>query len=130
MDEVARLKDEVDTVCANPARISPLRPPEAPLMNIAKVERNAQPSTHLLAGALAHLAQHMQSGCPRAAYLAAMLLERIAADPQAEPHLRAHARQLVDILERDPVQAWASEAPAGALVRSSRPGMPGQRGLL
>lgn len=109
MDKVARLKDDVDTVCANPA---------------------SMPSTHLLAGALAHLAQHMETGCPRAAYLAAMLLERIGADPKAEPHLRAHARQLVDILERDPVQAWASEAQAGALARSNRPRLSGQRGLL
>lgn len=130
MDEVARLKDEVDTVCANPARMSPLQPPEAPRMDTFRVERNSQPPTHLLAGALAHLAQHMETACPRAAYLAAMLLEKIAVDPNAEPHLRAHARELVDILERDPVQAGSREAQASARARSNRPESSGQRGLL
>jgi len=31
-----------------------------------------------------------------------MLLERVAADPAADSHLRNHARELVEILERDP----------------------------
>ncbi|MBK6630112.1 MAG: hypothetical protein IPG33_03230 [Betaproteobacteria bacterium] len=57
--------------------------------------------TRLVAGALAHLARHMTTGCPRAAELAALLLARIAEDPDADPHLRAHARELVDIMERD-----------------------------
>ena len=60
------------------------------------------PQARLVAGALAHLARHMTTGCPRAAELAALLLERVAADPDADPHLRAHARELVDILEREP----------------------------
>lgn len=64
-----------------------------------------QPPARMVAGALAHLAQHMETGCPRAAHLAAMLLARIAADAEADAHLRAHARELVDILERDPVRA-------------------------
>ena len=55
----------------------------------------------MVAGALAHLATHMESGCPRAAYLAAMLLEQVANDASADDHLRCHARELVDILERD-----------------------------
>lgn len=55
----------------------------------------------MVAGALAHLARHMTTGCPRAAELAALLLERVAEDADADPHLRAHARELVDILERD-----------------------------
>ncbi|MCA1974449.1 MAG: hypothetical protein LDL44_16545 [Caenispirillum sp.] len=59
------------------------------------------PPARLVAGALAHLARHMTTGCPRAAELAALLLERVAADADADPHLRAHARELVDILERD-----------------------------
>lgn len=130
MDNAARLMDNLEAVCAKPASMLPSRPPEAPRMNIIKVERNAQPPTHLLAGALAHLAQHMETGCPRAAYLAAMLLERIAVDPNAEPYLRAHARELIDILERDPVQAGASKAQAGALARSNGLGMSGQGGLL
>jgi hypothetical protein len=60
-----------------------------------------QPPARMVAGALAHLARHMETGCQRSAYLAAMLLERVAADPEADAHLRAHARELVDILERD-----------------------------
>jgi len=55
----------------------------------------------MVAGALAHLARHMTTGCPRAAEIAALLLARVAEDDEADPHLRAHARELVDILERD-----------------------------
>lgn len=80
--------------------------------------RSAQPPARMVAGALAHLARHMESGCPRAAYLAAMLLEQVVADPQADPHLRQHARQLVEILERDPVHAPASDAAPVSPVRS------------
>ncbi len=61
----------------------------------------AQSPSRMVAGALAHLATHMESGCPRAAYLAAMLLEQVANDASADDHLRRHARELVDILERD-----------------------------
>lgn len=63
--------------------------------------QDEQPPARLVAGALAHLARHMETGCPRAAELAALLLDRVAADPEADGHLRAHARELVDILERD-----------------------------
>lgn len=59
------------------------------------------PPAHLVAGALAHLARHMTTGCQRAAELAALLLTRVAADADADPHLRAHARELVDIIERE-----------------------------
>jgi hypothetical protein len=68
-----------------------------------------QPPARMVAGALAHLAQHMETGCPRAAYLAAMLLERVAADPEADAHLREHARELVDILERGHAREQAAE---------------------
>lgn len=60
-----------------------------------------QPPARMVAGALAHLARHMETGCPRSAYLAAMLLERVATDPEADAHLRCHARELVEILDRD-----------------------------
>lgn len=60
-----------------------------------------QPPARMVAGALAHLARHMETGCPRAGHLAAMLLEKIAGDPEADSHLRAHARDLVEVLERD-----------------------------
>lgn len=56
---------------------------------------------HVVAGALAHLARHMATGCPRAAHLAALLLDQVANDSDADAHLREHARELVDILERD-----------------------------
>jgi hypothetical protein len=65
----------------------------------------------MVAGALAHLARHMTTGCPRAAELAALLLDRVASDAEADPYLREHARELVDILE--------CERPARS-VRSSR----------
>ena len=58
----------------------------------------------MVAGVLAHLARHMETGCPRAGHLAAMLLEQVANDTEADAHLRAHARELVDILEREAVR--------------------------
>jgi hypothetical protein len=62
---------------------------------------NEQPPARMVAGALGHLARHMETGCPRAGHLAAMLLDQVANDAEADAHLRAHARELVDILERD-----------------------------
>lgn len=66
-----------------------------------------QPPARMVAGALAHLARHMETGCPRAGHLAAMLLDQVANDPDADGHLRAHARELVDILERDALPGQA-----------------------
>lgn len=60
-----------------------------------------QTPARMVAGALAHLARHMETSCQRSAYLAAMLLERVADDPEADDHLRRHARELVEILDRD-----------------------------
>lgn len=62
---------------------------------------NEQPPARMVAGALAHLARHMETGCPRAGHLAAMLLDQVANDADADAHLRAHARELFEILERD-----------------------------
>lgn len=70
-----------------------------------------QPPARMVAGALAHLATHMSTGCPRAAMLAAMLLERVATDPDADSHLRSHARELVEILEREPHTPVAASSP-------------------
>jgi hypothetical protein len=63
--------------------------------------RSEQPPVRMVAGALAHLAKHIETGCPRAARLAAILLDRVARDADADAHLRDHARELVDILERN-----------------------------
>ena len=72
-----------------------------------------QPPARMVAGALAHLATHMSTGCPRAAMLAAMLLERVATDPDADSHPHSHAREQAEILERAPQMpaAAASAAP-------------------
>lgn len=78
----------------------------------------AQPPARMVAGALAHLARHMETGCPRSAYLAAMLLEKVANDPEADAHLQRHARELVEILDRDgaPATVEMDPAPAGTSV--------------
>ena len=55
---------------------------------------------HMVAGALAHLATHLESGCPRAARLAALLLDRLAADDEADVELRHHAAGLAETLYR------------------------------
>jgi len=60
-----------------------------------------QPPARLVAGALAHLARHMETGCPRSGHQAALLLTKIADDDEADDHLRRHARELVEILERE-----------------------------
>lgn len=72
-----------------------------------------QPPARMVAGALAHLARHMETGCPRAAYLAAMLLEKVANDPEADAHLRRHAHELVDILDRDDESTEIAMPPRG-----------------
>ena len=77
------------------------------------------PPARMVAGALAHLARHMTTGCPRAAERAAMLLERVANDADADPHLREHARELVDSLERD--QAADARRPSMALDSAATP---------
>lgn len=72
-----------------------------------------QSPARMVAGALAHLAKHMETGCQRSAHLAAMLLTRIAGDAEADAHLREHARELVEIIERDQEQA-AEQTPRRA----------------
>lgn len=88
-----------------------------------------QAPARMLAGALAHLAQHMESGCPRAAYLATMLLEQIADDAKTDAHLRQHALQLVEILEREPRHAPASDAAAASQPPAIARAMYGRKGL-
>lgn len=79
-----------------------------------------QPPARLVAGALAHLATHMETGCQRSAYLAAMLLEKVASDAAADSHLRRHARQLVEILERDRNESLGAVATDDGPARSRR----------
>lgn len=55
---------------------------------------------HIVAGALAHLSAHLDSGCPRAARLAALLLDHVAADHDADAELRHHAADLAETLHR------------------------------
>lgn len=55
---------------------------------------------YVVAGALAHIATHLDSGCPRAARLAALLLDRLAADGEADALLRHHAADLAEALHR------------------------------
>lgn len=84
-----------------------------------------QPPARMIAGALAHLARHMETGCTRAGHLAAMLLDKVAGDPEADSHLRAHARDLVEILERDPqlgaVASTTANQPQAAPAASRKP---------
>jgi hypothetical protein len=68
------------------------------------MSHDEQPPARLLAGALAHLARHMETGCPRASSLAILLLGKVANDPDADTHLRKHARELVEVLEREDVE--------------------------
>ena len=56
-------------------------------------------SSRIMSGALAYLAQHMESACPRSAYLAALLLNRIADDTDNDAHLRHHAKLLAELIE-------------------------------
>lgn len=66
----------------------------------AQALRGGPAAAHLVAGAFAHLARHVESGCPQAARLAALLLTRVADDPAVDPHLREQARELAETLER------------------------------
>ena len=80
-------------------------------------------SSWIISGALAYLSIHLDSACPRSAYLAALLLGRIADDPENDAELRAQARHLADIIEagnghyRQPARRTWRRA-----VRQSRPG--------
>lgn len=78
--------------------------------------RSEQRIGRMVAGALAHLATHMTTGCPRSATLAAILLERIANDPDADDHLRSHARELAEILGGD----WSAPGAAASRERANQ----------
>ena len=80
-------------------------------------------SSRIISSALAYLSMHLDSACPRSAYLAALLLGRIADDPENDAELRAQARHLADIIEagnghyRQPARRGWRRA-----VRQPRPG--------
>lgn len=87
----------------------------------AFTEHGQQPPARMVAGALAHLARHLQTGCPRASRLAAMLLARVAGDAEADGPLRTHAAELVEILEREAGSRFWPDAPS-RLRRKHAPG--------
>ena len=74
-------------------------------------EHQQQPPVHILAGVLAHLAQYLENGCPRSAYLAALLLEQIATAPGTDAHLCRYAQHLVETLERVPSRPDDDDVP-------------------
>lgn len=55
--------------------------------------------SRIMSGALAYLALHMESACPRSAYHAALLLNRIASDAGNDTQLRYRAQILADLIE-------------------------------
>lgn len=69
------------------------------LARIESTSTAASPA-RIVAGALAHLSTHLDSGCPRAARLAALLLGRLADDVDADGELRRHAGDLAETLRR------------------------------
>lgn len=53
----------------------------------------------LMAAVLEHLACYMQTGRPRSAHLAGLLLGRMAHDPDVDADLGARCRLLMEVLE-------------------------------
>lgn len=92
--------------------VQPRRMPSTLIEQVIGVVRVGfeQQQMRMVSSALAQLAKHMENGCPHAAYLAEMLLERVSADPAADVHLRAQARELVNLLACDPVNERVSSA--------------------
>ncbi|HNF90093.1 MAG TPA: hypothetical protein PLL19_12230 [Thiobacillaceae bacterium] len=67
--------------------------------------------TDLIAGLMEHLACHLQTGRPRAALLARMLLDRLATETSSDT-LRERCQQLRDVLEeREEVPQARSSSP-------------------
>jgi len=55
--------------------------------------------TDLMAAVLEHLACYIQTGRPRSAHLASLLLGRMAHDPEVDADLGERCRLLVEVLE-------------------------------
>lgn len=77
--------------------------------------------TQLIAGALVHLATHLETACPRAAHRARLLLAELAACRGSCEALREPAVALSELLDRDHDPARCT---AGARQRSAA-GAPG-----
>jgi hypothetical protein len=56
----------------------------------------------LMAGIIEHLACYIQSGRPRSAHLAALLLDRLARDNALDESLRDQCKSLIDVLIEQP----------------------------
>lgn len=56
-------------------------------------------SSRIVSGALAYLALHLEGACPRSAYLATLLLNRIACDPAYDSELRRQSRLLAELID-------------------------------
>jgi hypothetical protein len=83
----------------------------------------ATASSRIISGALAYLSMHLDSACPRSAYLAALLLGRIADDPGNDAELRAQAPPRAHISHAG--TAHSPHPPRGGgrrAVRQPRPG--------
>lgn len=75
-----------------PGSTAPSLPSPSPAMPEALL--NGQ----LLAGLLEHLACYIQTGRPKSAHLASMLLERLATDPTTRAELGEYSQHLGDVL--------------------------------
>ena len=54
----------------------------------------------LIAGVLEHVACFLQSGSAQAAHRAALLLERLALDPDVDDGVREHGEELAEAIHR------------------------------
>lgn len=66
-------------------------------MNAASAENRGH--ADLMAAVIEHLACYIQSGRPRSAHLARLLLDRLALSAGADEKLREHCWQLCEVLE-------------------------------
>ncbi len=70
----------------------------------------------LIAGLLEHLACHLQTGRPRSAHLARLLLDRLAAETDSDI-LRERCQQLREVLEEQGEASQARYVSSRRLIR-------------
>jgi hypothetical protein len=75
----------------------------------------------LMAAVIEHLACYIQTGRPRSARLAMLVLDRLAVDADTDDPLREHCRQLSEVLEDRGEQPKSRSAPFGRLREAPRP---------